>query len=102
MFRNATWFALVSARCESAMNATPSAPWSTSRRVALWMTCPGTVNSLMRTWMPLAVLTERGKRSKKRVRSSRVSSVINRPDASGVTSRWIACRFVVFPLSAGP
>ncbi len=29
----------------SAMNATASAFCSTTRRVALWMTCPGTVNS---------------------------------------------------------
>ncbi len=102
MFRKAAWLALVSFFCESAMKATPSAPWRTSRRVALWITWPGTVKSLIRTCRPLPTANESGSRSKKSVRSSRVSSVIRRPEVSGETSRWIACRFVVFPLSAGP
>ena len=84
------------------MNATPSAPCSTSLRVELCITWPGTVNTLMRTVKPDAVSKPSGSRSKNSVRSSRVSSVISRPRPSGASSRWIACRFVVFPLSAGP
>jgi hypothetical protein len=43
----------VSVSRESAMNATPSAPCSTSRRVDAWITCPGTVNTLSRIARPL-------------------------------------------------
>jgi len=66
------------------------------------MTWPGTVKSLKRTWMPAPPSKVSGSRSKKSVRSSRVSSVIRRPVVSGETRLWIAWRFVVFPLSAGP
>ena len=41
------------------MNATPSAPWSTRRRVDEWSTCPGTVNTLMRRLIPPPLLAGR-------------------------------------------
>ena len=53
---NAAALFSVSRICESAMNATPSAPWSTSRRVDEWSTCPGTVNTLTRRLIALGVL----------------------------------------------
>jgi hypothetical protein len=63
-----------------------SAPWRTIRRVELCITCPGTVKSLSFTFR----LPERktsGSVSKKRVRSSAVSSVIRCPRRLG-TIRW--------------
>ncbi len=85
------------------MSAMPSAPWSTSLRVAAWMGWPGTVKSLMRSeTSPSFARNVSGKRSKKSVRSSCVSRVIRRPRASAPAWPCSATRFVVLPLSAGP
>jgi hypothetical protein len=43
MFSKAAWFSLASERRASATNTTASAPASTTRRVALYWTWPGTV-----------------------------------------------------------
>ena len=85
------------------MKATPSAPCSTSLRVELWMTWPGTVNSLTRTVNPDAVVEAEREQVEEQgavVPAFPASSAGPRP--SGASKRWIACRFVVFPLSAGP
>jgi hypothetical protein len=56
--------ALAEARCESAMNATASAPASTTLRVDLCITCPGTVKTLSFTEKPLVVPNSIGRKSK--------------------------------------
>ena len=43
MFSKAAWFSLAIGRLLSATNTTASAPASTTRRVALYCTWPGTV-----------------------------------------------------------
>ena len=43
MFSKAAWFSLAIGRWPSATKTTASAPASTTRRVALYCTCPGTV-----------------------------------------------------------
>jgi hypothetical protein len=56
--------ALADERAESATNATPSDPASTTFRVALCITCPGTVKSLSFTEKPLGVSNWMGRKSK--------------------------------------
>ena len=70
------------------MKATASAFCSTMRRVALWMTCPGTVNSFTFTLKPPVVWKKTGSRSKKSVRSSCVSTVSSRPRTSCRVRAW--------------
>ena len=43
MFSKAAWFSFIRLRRESATKTTASAPASTTRRVALYWTWPGTV-----------------------------------------------------------
>ncbi len=86
----------------SAMKATPSVFCSTTRRVASWTTCPGTVKSLSFTLKPELLVKKTGSRSKKSVRSSCVSTLSRRPRASGRAFAWMQRRLVVFPLSPGP
>ena len=84
------------------MKATASAPCSTMRRVALWITWPGTVKSFTFTLKPVAVLKKTGSRSKNSVRSSWVSTVSSRPRTSVLVRAWIIWRLVVFPDRPGP
>ena len=102
MSRQDSLFSRIMCFCESAMKATPSAPCSTTRRVELCITWPGTVNSFTLMVKPEDVLKNTGMRSKNRVRSSDVSSTINRPRVPGDKRLWTAWRLVVLPDRAGP
>ncbi|MEJ7730485.1 MAG: hypothetical protein WKG00_14845 [Polyangiaceae bacterium] len=95
---------LASARpaCESLTKTTPSAPVSTSLRVALKYTCPGTVKSCSRTAWPRTGGRRIGRKSKYRVRSTGVARLTSLPRCSG---RAVACRcssVVVLPPRPGP
>jgi hypothetical protein len=64
MSRHENAFAGALERCESATNTTASAPESTTLRVDLCITWPGTVNSLSFTEKPFAVPNSIGRKSK--------------------------------------
>jgi len=102
MFSKAVTFSRASAFCESATKTTASAPASTTLRVDLCITWPGTVKSLSLTEKPFCVPNWIGRKSKYRVRSSAVSSVSIFPAESLAISECRCCRLVVFPDSAGP
>ena len=89
-------------RRESAMNAIPSALWSTAFRVASCCTCPGTVYTFTLIFSPLGATRKKGRRSKKIVRSSFVSRTIRSPRPSFASRSCSRSRFVVFPERAGP
>jgi hypothetical protein len=97
MFSKAAWFSLAIGRWPSATKTTASAPASTTRRVALYCTCPGTVYSWILKSYPDTVPRLNGSRSKKSVRSWAVLSEISRFAPSGSLILWICSRFVVLP-----
>ena len=64
MSRQEYALALADERCESAMKAIASAPASTTLRVDLCITCPGTVKSFILIEKPPAVSNSTGRKSK--------------------------------------
>ena len=86
------------------MNATPSAPCSTSRRVDAWMGCPGTVKSLIRSETSPSLRAERERQQVEEERAVVLRLERHQPPArvGAGAARGARLRLVVFPLSAGP